>query len=206
MRPQLDDRIERNGDVRRLLPTEPHHVRVQNSMDALMSHHQHRLPDPLHLVRQRLQPQHDVHVRLAARIAIGELVRLTPPELLGIFHLNLFVGHAVAASRVQLVQVAFDHVAELDPVGLVVVVELPADCGMFEELGGLFGAVQGARPKADGHDAFFGGAVVVGSFLYGHFLFGVDGQAAGIFDASFGEARVAANFTEHVILRLSVAR
>ena len=197
---EADDRVQGDGDVGRLLAGEAHEVGVEEAEDALVRDDEERLAVALHLVDHRVEAVDHVEVRLAARVAVGELVVLAPLELLGVVLLDLRVGHAVADAREDLVQVRPRDGPELDPllrvadvVALVVDVRLPVgDVGR-----GLARAPHGRRPEARGP-------------------LGPVGRLRDLRDAELREllrvgvargreAAVAADLAEHVVLRLAVA-
>mmetsp|Transcript_65333 Transcript_65333/g.147398 ORF Transcript_65333/g.147398 Transcript_65333/m.147398 type:complete len:394 (+) Transcript_65333:312-1493(+) len=77
----------------------------EHAQDPLVAHDEQRLPVPLNLVHQGLEPLNHVQVRLASRVAVAELIVTAALglacELLG----DLLVRHTVARAREDFVEV-----------------------------------------------------------------------------------------------------
>jgi hypothetical protein len=67
---QLHHRIKGDGDIGSLCACQTHIKSVDNTQDALMAHHQQRLPVSLHLNHNGLQAGNHVQIRLPA-VCVG---------------------------------------------------------------------------------------------------------------------------------------
>lgn len=107
---------------------------------------------------------------------------------------DLFISEPLVLARKDLVEVAVDAVRHLHP--LVPVVEL--DLGVRDVLRRLVGAAHRRRPEPR--------LVDLGAVLAADRLLGVDRELARVLLAELGDARVAADLAELVVLRLPVPR
>lgn len=151
----------------------------------------------LHLDDDRLQTGDDIQVGFPSGVAIGQLVDIPTLPLLGKVLLDLLVGHAVAGTREELVQVVPGPRSHLHPFDLLVV--LPdQDFGLLDELGGFLGPAHGAGPQP-------GRGVLTLLVLYDLLLHKLR-QAVSIIDTVLGQPAVAPNATHVVVLALAVTR
>ena len=156
-----------------------HKVRINAPQYSLMRNDDDILA-PLQLHDDRLQADHDVPVRLPAAIPIVVLVLVARGKVLGILSGDLFVGHAVANARVELVE------------GLPLEFRVGV-LGSREEARGANRAAEGGGPDGE--------AAVVGKRACDEVR-----QGAGVVFAVWGEEGIAADFLLEVILRFAVLR
>ena len=81
VRRQLDHGVQRNGQIRAALARNALEIRIERAQHCVVGDDQHRVARALELYDDRVEAQDNVLVRLAARIAVVELVALAPRTL-----------------------------------------------------------------------------------------------------------------------------
>mmetsp|Transcript_14546 Transcript_14546/g.30945 ORF Transcript_14546/g.30945 Transcript_14546/m.30945 type:complete len:586 (+) Transcript_14546:333-2090(+) len=213
---QFDNVVQRDRHVRGLLSIQAHEIGVQNPQDALVADNQEGFPDAFHFLRQGFQPERHVHVGFSPWIPIAELVGLPPREFVRKDLLDFLVGHSVAGSGVQLVQIPAWFGTELAPLEVVSVVKGVVKVGVLDELRRFAGSSHGAGPQPAGAFLllwFFAVAVAIFVRLVlflisgpSDFFLGKDRQPPCVLQPSGCEAGIPPDLAQQVVLGLPVPR
>mmetsp|Transcript_11875 Transcript_11875/g.19689 ORF Transcript_11875/g.19689 Transcript_11875/m.19689 type:complete len:335 (+) Transcript_11875:241-1245(+) len=214
---QLNDIIERNCHVRSLLSIQAHEIGIDNAQNALMGHDEDWFSRALEFLRERFEAKSHVHIRFASWIPIGQLIILSPLKFIWKYLFNLLVGHSIADTGIQFIQIASCHGTELHPFQIITIIPLMIQHVMVNELRRLLGATHRRGPKTTRtfpfanftrrfvslHDNDF---LVINIFLpcLGNVILGKLGQPFGVLDAVGTEARITSNLAQDIVFRLSM--
>eukprot|EP00307_Rebecca_sp_RCC1486_P009289 CAMPEP_0119433078 /NCGR_PEP_ID=MMETSP1335-20130426/48994_1 /TAXON_ID=259385 /ORGANISM="Chrysoculter rhomboideus, Strain RCC1486" /LENGTH=391 /DNA_ID=CAMNT_0007458911 /DNA_START=35 /DNA_END=1207 /DNA_ORIENTATION=+ len=190
---ELDHRVQRDVDARGVHSVVAHQVGIQQTQHRLVRDDERRLAVRLELMHQGVQPRDDVEVRLAAWVAVADLVHLAQEGLVLVLLRDLGVRESLVLARKDLIQVAVHAVRHLRPLRAI-----NQEGGVLDERGRLVGAAQRGRPQPR--------LVDVHAVLAANRLLRELGEAAGVLQAVLCHPRVAADLAEPVVLALAVPR